>query len=274
MRRLIASAAIVALAAPAAVADELPPEIAAGIAAYDDLEYEQAIARLRPALTKKLPKKAKIAGYRYLGLSLVALGRTGEARDAFRQLLELDRSFALPTSENPLARKLLQEVRLDLPSEVKLSHSASPTPGRADSPLAVAIKVTDESHVVSGITVHYRVRGKRSYGTIQATAVGDGGYNATIPGTFVAPPAIEYYVVARGADGRLLASAASAEEPVAIAIDERAKDSGGGSVLSSPLFWIGTGTVVAAGAVAAVILLRPSDDGPPETGQVQVQVVW
>lgn len=274
MHRLVAAAVVVAIAAPQIRADELPQDIAAGIAAYDDLEYEQAIARLRPALARKTAdKKARLAGYRYLGLSLVALGRTGEARDAFRQLLEIDRGYELPRGENPTALKLLEQVRLDMPAQVLLRHTASPAPGRADSPLSVAIEVVDESRVVSGITVHYRVRGKRSFGTIQATAVGDGGYSATIPGTFVASPAIEYYVVARGADGRLLASASSAESPAQVVINKRASD-GGGGVLSSPLFWIGTGTVVAAGAVAAVFLLRPSDSGPPATGQVQVQVFW
>jgi tetratricopeptide (TPR) repeat protein len=270
--RLTAAALALVIATPAA-AQELPAEIAAGIAAYDDLEYEQAIALLRPALRKKLPRDAKLAGYRCLGLSLVALGRINEARDAFRLLLEIDGRYRLPESENPTARKLLQEVRLDLPAEVGLTHSASPTPGRADSPLAVSIDVRDESRVVSGVTVHYRVAGSRRYGTVGATALGADRYNATIPGTFVAPPAIEYYVVARGADGRRVAIAGSAAEPISIAVDRRA-DGGDGSLLSSPLFWLGTGAVVAAGAVAAVLLWRPSDDGPAETGTVQVNVVW
>lgn len=268
---MIVAALAIAAASPIARADELPPPIAAGVAAYNDLEYEQAIALLRPALAnKELDDGARVVGYRYLGLSLLALGRRNGAKDAFRRLLELDRRFELPATENPIARQLLEEVRLDLPAEVELSQTAAPAPARADAPIAVDIRVVDPSSQVSGVVVHYRSAGARRFGTVGATPLGGGRFNATIPGTFVARPALEYYVVARGADGRVVASAASAASPLSIAVATRRGPEG--SVLSSPLFWAGAGVVVAAGAVATILFLRPENEAP--TGQVQVDVNW
>ena len=59
-------------------------------AAYDQLEYEQAIALGQEALRQTISRDERASAYEILGLSFGALDSTGQAIQAFEQLILID----------------------------------------------------------------------------------------------------------------------------------------------------------------------------------------
>jgi tetratricopeptide (TPR) repeat protein len=102
-------------------------ELKKGIAAYRDLEYERAIKLLKTALKKKLDKDNQVDAHRYIALSYLALGKKDEAREAIKNLLEIDPQYALPATESPVALELFEE-------EKKAISGAKPEPDRTARP--------------------------------------------------------------------------------------------------------------------------------------------
>lgn len=241
------------------------PEIERGVALYFDLEYEQAVAVLTKALAiKHLTVTELTEGHQYLALSHVALGRDDDAREAFRKLLEASPDFDLERTENPHALDLFAEVKASMPKRnfIQLTQAASPTRPRPGSTITVSIAVVDQANLTDRVIVHHRSRGQKSFSTVTALPAASGRYNAAIPGAFVSGEAVEYYVVAAGADGVTLATEGSAEEPMALALEaaERSKP-----VYATWWFWAGLGTLLLAGAAVGVVLASgdtatPGDD--------------
>lgn len=242
------------------------PDIDRGIALYNDLEYEEAEVVLSKALSKpNLSVQEVTEGYKYLGLTYVALGRDDDARAAFRKLLETDPRYELPRTENPKAIDLFDEVKKSMPlppGAVRMTQSASPSSPRRSQPVVVTIGVVDQDGRHSRVMVYHRVKGQRSYSAIKAQAGGAGRYAATISGTFIEPPAIEYYVVAEDAEGRALAQEGTPQEPLLLLVDRR-------TVETTPVyghwwFWASIGGLLLAGTLVGVAL--SGDDATPPPG--------
>jgi hypothetical protein len=255
-------------------------EITRGIDLYLDLEYEDAVRVLSEALAEPGgDADRRIEGYQYLALSHLALRHEAEAREAFRQLLELDRRFRMPTTVSQTARDLLEEVRRSLPPEVidpvippsataQMSQTASPREPRAGTPIAISIILMDPAGTHSDVQVHHRVRGQQRYSAVTAMRVGQGRYAADVSGMFVAAPAVEYYVVALDKDGAVVASEGSAAEPLAIPVGSTA--AAAAPVYKKWWFWAGVSTAVLAGAVGVLVLT--GDDGPGSDATVTITV--
>lgn len=271
--RLLWAIATVAVLAGTAAAQNIAPEVQKGIALYDDLEYDKAVTALEAALgAPNLDDASKIEGYKYLALSHVALRRPNEAKDAFRRLLEIDRTYQLARSESQTARDLLDEIREAMPHEIEIHQTPSPAKPKAGSPFRVDIEVRDRDGVHRGVILYHRTRGAKDYSVVQAAPLGEGRYTATVSGAFVQQPGLDYYVVTTSASGRELSRTGSPEAPLQVVVD-KATTAGndGGSVLSSPWFWAGTGAVVIGGAVAGFLLLR-SDEPPAPGAQINIVV--
>lgn len=270
---------VVLLAAGSAIAQPAD-EVARGIALYQDLEYEQAAEVLAAALEEPgLADDRRVEGYQYLALSYLALRRESDAKGAFKQLLEIDRSFRLSTTFSQTARDLLEEARRALPppevtgvdtppATAQLSQTASPAQPREGTSVSVSIIVADPGDAHERVLVHHRVRGAKSYSTVTAMRTGQGRYAATIPGMFVAPPVIEYYVVAVDAEGAVIAAEGSEAEPLAIPVES--PTAGAAPVYKKWWFWTGIGAAVVAGTVG--VLALTGGDGPSPESTVTITV--
>lgn len=231
-------------------------DIDKGIALYNDLEFAEAVEVLAKAVTKaNLSVQELVEGYKYLALACVALGRDDEARTAFRKLLETDRTYRLPRTESQKAQDLFDQVRQSMPEEilvrpVQLTQTASPVRPRRGTPVSVTIAIVDEDKRHDRVVVYHRVRGAKPFSTVQALRAGSGRYNATIPGVFVNPPAVEYYVVALTASGDVLASEGSEKSPQALGVDTEEA----APIYGKWWFWAGIGGVLAAGTITAIAL--------------------
>jgi tetratricopeptide (TPR) repeat protein len=112
--RALAAAALLLVAASAARADVEDERVRAGLAAYDRAEYERAVALMQRALAESLTREEKVAAWRALGASLVALDRPDEARHAFPRLLTIDPAIELDRRESPRVRAVFEEARAEV----------------------------------------------------------------------------------------------------------------------------------------------------------------
>ncbi len=270
---LLAAAVVLAAASPA-LAQSGNADIDRGVKLYADLEYEQAIAVLEPAVAAPgLTVEQRTTGYLHLALSHLALRHTDEARAAFRALLEADRDFVLPPETSQTARDLFDEVKRSLPpprvaATASLSATATPLAPRDGAPITVTARVTDPEARIDRVFIHHRVRGAKSYSKLSARRDG-AGWSAIIPGLFVKGPAIEYWVSGVDAQGAPVASAAGADAPLVIAVG--ATSEGGGTILGKWWFWGGV-AVVAAGVAGGIVLLSGGDGGGGNDATVIITV--
>ena len=252
-------------------------EIDRGIGLYNDLEYEKAAEALANALagSAALTKQEATEGYKVLGLSYVALGREEQAKQAFKKLLAANPAYELPSTESPKALDLFEQVRATLPKTgagaVQLTQAASPVRPGKGSPITVSIALVDDGLKTKGVVVYHRVRGQKGYSSVTAApGPGSGRFNAIISGTFVNPPAIEYYVIATDAGGQALDAEGSAEEPMVLVVDQEA--GAATPIYGKWWFWTAVGGVLVAGAITAIAL--SGDDGGGGDATVNITVTY
>lgn len=251
-------------------ADTGNPAIDAGIAQYNDLEYELAVETLTAALAQKgLTVDELTEGYKHLGLSLVAIGQDEPAREAFRKLLAVNPSYDLPRTENPRALDLFAEVKRSLrKSGAELTLSTSPVRPRKGSAIDVSASVTDPEGTVTRIVVHHRVRGQKSYSSVIAAPDANGRFDARIPGTSVMSPGVEYYVTAETDDGTVSGREGTAEAPLILVVE----DGGEGSpIYGKWWFWAGLGGLALA-SIAVVLVVAGGGDDPPDGADITITV--
>jgi hypothetical protein len=93
----------------------------------------------------------------------------------------------------------------------KITHSLPSSIGAGDD-LALAATVRDEFGV-AGVWVRFRQVGKTDFAQMEMRRSGGDDYGATVPGRFVEPPGVEYYILA--IDDALQSAAHPTDAPVA-----------------------------------------------------------
>jgi hypothetical protein len=103
-------------------------------------------------------------------------------------------------------------------AEVPLIHHAPPRlfPGQAAYPLAARIGDGWSGREMQALV---RVRGEKSYETVRFLRREGGVWVASVPGRFVRPPGLEYYLRTIEADEKLVPRFGSAEEPHMVVVD-------------------------------------------------------
>ena len=240
---------------------------------FDDQQYDESIQKLSAALLRPDASKAqKVEVYRWLAYNYIVLKQEESARTAVYALYALDETFELPKTESPKFRepfKKFHEQWLDegKPGQEKIEKPAAPvvikhlSPAEAphDQSIAITGSFDDADKRVANISVFYRAGGK--FVEVQAAVTGN-TFRASIPGTAVKPPLVEYYIQAADKGGLAVVSRGDVESPLRIAVQAEQK---GGSMFGTWWFWTGA-TAVVAGGVALTWLLTRKDNGPGSTG--------
>jgi hypothetical protein len=115
VRLILALTVLLPLAAGAATLRVESDLVKAGVAAYDDLEYDKAIDLLHKALAESLTRDEKLVTYRTLAFCHVALGDEPAARDQFKALLRVDPTVKMDRTISPRVRKVFDEARAQMP---------------------------------------------------------------------------------------------------------------------------------------------------------------
>ncbi len=80
------------------------PDLAAGIRAYEDGNYNEAARRLQSALDQGLGRPDRVRAHKYLAFIYCSSGRERQCRDEFRKALAIDPDLELAPAEvgNPI----------------------------------------------------------------------------------------------------------------------------------------------------------------------------
>jgi hypothetical protein len=247
---------VVLLMVAPARADDSP--LAAGLAAYESLDYERAVMLLHAARTSAVSRQDKIAIARTLAFAHVALDQSEAACAEFRTLLDLVPDTNLDSTISPRVKAVFERAKLEWiaaavgdaqepTAEPELIAVAlTPTRPTAGRPLAV---VLSSLHAATAQLL-YRTRGKTVYDQLVA-AVHDGKVEVALPGLNVQAPGLEYCVTALDEHGTTVGLAGSVEHPLAVDVEVPPR-----RPIYRRRWFVGTVSgLAAAGVVAAGIAL-------------------
>lgn len=234
--------------------------VARGQALFEDQQYEESVQTLSAALLRPSNTKAqKIEIYRLLALNYITLNRKEEAESAVRGLLVIEPEYQLPPSESPRFRDFFTAVRAkwegegrpgivketEPPKPITLRHS-SPSQVEPGATVELSTRLEDPDHRITQVRLYYRTGSKGKFEEIEAPIDG-GRARATIPGTAVKPPLVEYYFQGFDKGGLPVVARGDASAPLRIAVPEPSK----GWVLPVA---IGGGVLAAAAVVGGLAL--------------------
>ena len=284
--KLFAPAALITLivfmAGALAHAQEANPLIKQGISQYNDLEYETSINTLSAALIRPgNSNEDKITIYNYLGLNYLILGRETEADGAFRSLLAIDENWALDpvltppkvldfftaTKEQWIADGKPGTEQTTKVSPVKVVHKL-PDKGVRDEDNYLKIELENPKKIPVKVVVLYRKSSDKKYKEAFAKMSGYSKdmqrvvYMATIPGSDVQPPSVEYYIEVRNTKGEVLNFKGEESMPLRIPVPEEGRK-------KKTLMWGligGLGAAVIIGLVVGLAVGLTGDNGKPENG--------
>ena len=249
-----------------------------GMAAYEELDYQKSVDLLDRARAETLTREEKVATWKTLAFAHAALDQTAEAREAFEQLLTVDKTFELDRTISPRVRTIFDQAReswqarqprtdanAGRPAVLKLD--TDPVRPVAGTPVTVA--VSESPPRAEHFEVMYRTPdphaapgSKTSWSRVEGRPVGDGGYAALIPGLAVAVPTLEYYAQARDTAGVIVGVNGSEGEPLSLEVLAPPPR----PVYKRPWFWgvvVGAVAVVGAGTATAIALTsRPGPTTP------------
>jgi len=145
----------------AAAGRDAPPQaatLAAGIEAYDNLEFRRARLILKSLLEKDLEPTERTQVLAYLARSLAVLEQPKMAHQRFAQVLELDPDFELSWEESPRIREAFAAARETVPAVRPEPEAASGAELAQPDPDPQLVPVQP---MVTGDSPAKRVRSKR-----------------------------------------------------------------------------------------------------------------
>lgn len=202
---------------------------------YQNLDFDQAQKLLHDALDlagKSGLNQHPIRARTYVTLGIVTLGGLKQ-RDAaiklFRKALQiqpeikLSRGLANPEIEAAFEEAisgLASEPREDLPPEKLLVHEPTQAAGQGQS---IAIAATPDKDLAPGtLILGFRPQGAPAFVEVPMDRQAGGGFVGDIPATATAGDTVSYYIEARAADGKPLASRGSAASPFVVTLSRAA----------------------------------------------------
>ncbi len=264
--------------APVASAPPAPTDlIQKGQLQFEEQQYEESIQTLSAALLRPSNTPAqKVDIYRLLALDYITLGRKDEAENAVRGLLVQDPTYQIPATESPRFRDFFAQARAKWEAEgrpglardeaaqkgVVLKH-ASPAQAPPGESLELRARLDDPDGRTGSVRLRFRSGNRADFATARAAFDGT-SVRATIPGSAITPPVLEYYFEVLDGGGSVITTRGDATYPLRIAVPE---PSSKGWVLPVAI----GGTVLGAAAVVGVLALagvfKSSDGGGGANGR-------
>ena len=239
---------------------------------YTEAQYADAVAALDELYARRdLSVDERRETTIFLGMAHLALGHEEAARARFREVLESDDKYVLPRYTSPKIRTLFDHVRAEVrgsPVLVALPPETSPT---AVGPEHVELRFRAERLGEGQAVAHWRRAGERSWAQAELHP----------PKLALEPPLglsegqadfdLEYFAEVREPDGRVLAHAGSAEQPMTLHVRVRAPDAAPAHPTTTPIykrwwFWTAVGVAAAGASVAAYAATRSE----PTTGALDL----
>lgn len=248
---------------------EPPADIETAEAAYASLDYDKAneIAA-RVVKQRNLTHDQLVRAYRILAVTDAVLGKEDEARDAFLKLLVSEPEYTVDTNLGPKVSTPFVEARgqfRTLPSKPGVEVVANVR----DAGGQLRVTTRDPLHVARRVTVGYRWTSSGEY-VVSTASIGQASVEVA-----AAPSGrtrLDFYAQAVDERDNVVFEAGNPDAPKSSFVDPSSRpaafpgagttppaEKNGGSVFSSPLFWILTGAAVVGGGVATYFAIREGD---------------
>jgi hypothetical protein len=247
---------------------------------YSKLDYEKANDVAERVLKQKgLTHDQLVRTYRVLAVTYAVLDKEEQSREAFLRLLVIEPEYTVDTNLGPKVSTPFVEARGQFRSlSAKPGIEVAPVVRQGGGQLRVTTR--DPTRIVKRVTVGYRWTASGDY-TITNVAVGDAAVE-------VAPATggrtrLDFYAAALDDHDSIVFEAGSAQLPKSVFAEataravekpgppgDKVEGSKGGSVFTSPVFWIIAGAAVVGGGTAAFFAFRPAD--PPNSASLSPQI--
>ena len=259
---------------------------------YDNLQYREAMKRLKRAIKVKGNKRRDIVEiYKYMGFIYIVQGQKKYAQRAFELLLKVDPKYEMnPLLTSPKILNFFNKVKEKVAKKDKVIMRHKPlTELEAAERVELKAYVVDLHRKLRDMRVFYRRRGDPEYSSVdmQATkeaAAGRGAvtYVGYIPFIWSVYDEVElfidYYIAGLDREGRWVANMGNPKQPMSFRINLMSGRVPEGArktpILKSWWFW----TLVAAGVAGAstgtyfLIDSLSSGSETPNTGQAILHI--
>jgi tetratricopeptide (TPR) repeat protein len=218
---------LVAAAGSAYAASESDEDaLTRGLAAYEALDYRNAIRLLEEASHTSLTRDEQVQCYRTLAFAHASVGEPDAAREAFKRLLRVDPAAQLDRTVSPKLSAIFEQARAAVSSVVGLQQvlpviTPTVTPPRPRGGEPLRIEIAYPGGAAADASLFHRVAGEVTYQKLSARGTGAGRFQFTLPPPAVRPPAIEYHVVVLDERGAALALAGSLARPLSLGVERK-----------------------------------------------------
>lgn len=274
----VLAVSLVVVAPPQASAQRAKPSATSTLAAppadvetaeqlYAKLDYEQANAVAERVVKKNgLSHDQLVRAYRVLAVTYAVLDKEEQARDAFLQLLTYDSEYQADPNLGPKVNTPFMEARgsfRSLSSKPGIEVSANVSTGGGN----LRVTTRDPTRMVKRVNVGYRWTSSGDYTNTQINP----GEAVVAIEVAAAPPGrtrLDFYVQALDERENTVLEAGNPSVPKSAFAEAGATNTGGtkggtkaegGSIFSSPVFWVIAGVAVAGAGTAAFFAFRPQD---------------
>ncbi|MCK6552216.1 hypothetical protein L6R52_40675 [Myxococcota bacterium] len=243
-----------------------------GVAALADFRADDAVSLLERARGEGPYTRAEhVELYEQLGIAYAYLERSQDALDAFDMLLAIDPGRAISYTLSPKVTFLFEQARGRAADRVPAMVDVRwPLALTTTEPVPIDLEVvSDPKSFLKAAKLHYRLRGAPRFEVVEVplavTAVPNRVELPPIAAASVRAEVVEVYVVTYDGRGNEVHLWGSAARPREIALRYEAPD----PWYAKWWVWAITGTVVAAGASAAVFATT-REPGPTVDGTIRV----
>ncbi len=234
---------------------------------YGKLEYDKANETAERILKQRnLSHDQLVRATKVLAVTHAILGQEDQAREAFLRLLVFEPDYTVDTNLGPKVSTPFVEARgqfRSLTAKPGVEVAANVREGGG----SLRVTTRDPTRLVKKVTVGHRWTSAGDY-TVTTVPVGE----ATVE-VAAAPQGrtrLDYFAMALDERDNVVFEAGNSQLPKSTFADAGARPAatptpakpgaeGGGSVFSSPLFWILAGAAVVGGGTAAYFAFRPDD---------------
>jgi tetratricopeptide (TPR) repeat protein len=287
---LFAGAALLALMLTAAVPDSRAVDLEEGNQQlkeakilYDNLQYDEALTKLKAALKQKNLRKSEVVDiYRYMGSIYIIKGQKENATRAFELLIKVEPNYEMnPLLTSPKILDFFNKVKEQVRSREQVTLKHTPLQEvPAGERIELKAYVVDSQNRLDKLLVYFRKRGDPEFSSVDMAIEGGAAGGAKtfigfIPFLWSLTDEVElfvdYYLAGVDKNGRWVANMGNPKQPLTFRINllEGKLPEG---VRRTPLlkawwFWTLVGVGAAGLATGIYFGVAGGGGGAPQTGQ-------
>ncbi len=191
---------------------------------YKHLRYAEIVHKLERALSVSGNTPKQLCEiYELMGIVQVILDNQDAAVDAFNQLLNVDPRHRLDSSLSPKILSIYSRVKNEFVPQEAVAFEGRPSVRTIpDKDPWVEVGIVDDSKALTAVEIWYRRSERDEFCKGEMAPVGRGRFGGSLPLETEALPVggvrVEYFIVARGGNGKTLGVLGNMENPLSFTV--------------------------------------------------------